>query len=63
MVHLHEESYSVDQSLVFTGLNAKLIKELKKDETDLLINVAPSMVEAIDIISMEVLERDLLSEE
>ena len=36
---------------------------LKSNESDLLLNIAPKMEEAIDIISMEILERDLLSEE
>ena len=63
LVLLHEESYSIGQSLVFTGLNEKVIQELKKGETDLLINIAPKMQEAIDIISMEILERDLFNEE
>jgi len=63
MVALHEESYSLEQSLVFTGINGNIMASLKKDETDLLLNIAPRMDEAIDIISMEILERDLLGEE
>ena len=63
LVKMHEESYSADQSLVFTGVNEQIMRELKIDETDLLINIVPQMAEAIDIISMEILERDLLSEE
>ena len=63
LVKLHEESYSMDQSIVFTGINGIVMAGLKENETDLLINVAPRMDEAIDIISMEILERDLLSEE
>ena len=52
LIKMHEDSYSQEHSLV-----------LKEDETDLLINVAPRMDEAIDIISMEILERDLFNEE
>ena len=63
LIKLHEESYSMDQSIVFTGINGIVMTGLKENETDLLINVAPRMDEAIDIISMEILERDLLSEE
>lgn len=63
LVSLHEESYSNEQSLVFTGINEDVMSTLKEDETDLLINIAPKMAEAVDIISMEILERDLLSEE
>jgi len=63
LVLLHEESYSLDQSLVFTGISDRLMAVIKKDETDLLLNIAPRMDEAIDIISMEILERELLGEE
>ena len=63
LVGLHEESYGQDESLVYTGINKQGMAILKEQETDLLINVAPSMKEAIDIISMEILERDLFNEE
>ena len=63
LLNMHEESYSKGQSLVFTGMSEKIIKLLKKRETDLMLNIAPTMVEAIDIVSMEILERELLSEE
>jgi anti-anti-sigma regulatory factor len=63
LVELHEESYSQDMSLVYTGISKQGINILKQDETDLLINIAPTMKEAIDIISMEILERDLFNEE
>ena len=63
LVILHEESYSADRSLVFTELNNNIMAVLKEDEADLLINIAPKMKEAVDIISMEILERDLFSEE
>ncbi len=63
LVRLHEESYSNERSLVFTGINGNIMEVLKDDETDLLINIAPKMNEAIDIVSMEILERELFSEE
>ena len=63
LIAMHEESYGRNESLVFTGINKKVITALKKEETDLLINIARRMEEAIDIISMEILERDLFSEE
>ncbi len=63
LVTLHEESYSLDQSLVFTGISKAVMPVLKEEEQDLLINIAPSMAEAVDIISMEILERDLFGEE
>jgi anti-anti-sigma regulatory factor len=63
LVLLHESCYSDDQSLVYTGVKGRVMAALKMNETDLLINVAPKMEEAIDIVSMEILERDLLSED
>ena len=63
LVKLHEDSYSENQSLVLTQITEKVMATLKEDEADLLINIAPSMNEAIDIISMEILERDLFNEE
>jgi anti-anti-sigma regulatory factor len=63
LVALHEECYGLDQSLVFTGIGDKLMTAVKKEEADLLLNIAPSMQEAVDIISMEILERELLGEE
>jgi len=63
LIALHEESYSIDQSLVFTGLSESLMITIKKDEVDLLLNIAPRLDEAIDIVSMEILERELLGEE
>ncbi len=63
LIKLHEDSYSQEQLLVFTHVSEKVMAVLKEDETDLLINVAPRMDEAIDIISMEILERDLFNEE
>ena len=63
LLKLHEESYSQDQSIVFTRVNEKIMAILKEDETDLMINIAPRLDEAIDIISMEILERDLFKEE
>src|SRR3954467_12294260 len=40
LVKLHEESYSQDNSLVYTMVNDKVMTTIKENETDLLINVA-----------------------
>ena len=63
LVKMHEESYGNEQSIVYTGINKEALAILKEGETDVLINIAPTMQEAIDIISMEILERDLFNEE
>lgn len=63
LVELHEECYSMGNSLVFTAVRSKAMSVLKEKEIDQMLNLTPKMVEAIDIISMEILERDLFSEE
>jgi anti-anti-sigma regulatory factor len=59
---MHEDCYDRNNSLVLTGLQARVLNVFKENEVDLLINIAPKMIEAIDIISMEILERDLWAE-
>jgi anti-anti-sigma factor len=60
---MHQESYSSEQSLVFTGTSAHVMNVIKSEEADLVLNIAPTMKEAVDIISMEILERELFNEE
>ena len=63
LLQMHEDSYSNSRSLVFTGIQSEVMKTMKEEELDLSLNIAPKMIEAVDIISMEILERDLLGEE
>jgi anti-anti-sigma regulatory factor len=63
LTELHEDCYSNDQSLVFTNIQPDVLQALKAEELDTAINIAPTMIEAIDIVSMEILERDLFGEE
>ena len=63
LVKMHEDWYSNGQSLVFTNLQPGLSKALKEQGLTDVVNIAPTMAEAADIISMEVLERDLFKEE
>jgi anti-anti-sigma regulatory factor len=63
LLAMHEEWYLNEQSLVFTNLQDSVMAMIKDTEADLSINIAPTMVEAIDIVSMEILERDLFNEE
>jgi anti-anti-sigma regulatory factor len=63
LIALHEESYGMGQSLVFTGISDTIMTTIRDEEADFLINIAPSMQEAVDIVSMEILERELLDEE
>jgi anti-anti-sigma regulatory factor len=61
---LHEYIYGeLNGSIVFTGLNADLYNKFKQERLHLSLNITPTMIEAEDIINMELLERDILSEE
>jgi len=60
---LHEACYNEDQSLVFTGIQPAVLGAMQQKEIDLAVNIAPTEVEAVDIISMEILERDLFNED
>ncbi len=63
LTELHEDCYSNEQSLVFTNIRPEVLQSLKAEELDTAINIAPTMIEAADIVSMEILERDLFGEE
>ncbi len=63
LLQMHDDFYSNGHSLVFTGLADALLAGLKNKENEAIINICPTMAEAIDMINMEILERDLLSEE
>lgn len=62
LVQMHENCYNNSQSLVFTGVQGNVLKQLQDAELDTVLNIAPKMIEAIDIVSMEILERDLFDE-
>ncbi len=63
LADLHETCYNNSQSLVFIGIQENILKQIKEMELDYAINIVPTLIEAVDIISMEILERDLFNEE
>ncbi|MBS1777398.1 MAG: hypothetical protein JSS64_14080 [Bacteroidetes bacterium] len=63
LIELHEIVYSSKHSLVCVDLQPSLLKNIKNAGAELTLNIAPTMQEAIDIISMEILERELFDEE
>jgi len=60
---LHEDFYSSSCSLVFINLQPRILEAFRINNEGIDINIAPTLVEAIDIVNMEILERDLLNEE
>ncbi|XZF12492.1 STAS domain-containing protein [Chitinophagaceae bacterium MMS25-I14] len=63
LVSLHEDCYENGHSLVFINIQDRVMQQAKQAQAHLTLNIAPTLIEAVDIISMEVLERDLLNEE
>lgn len=63
LANWHEAAYSDRQSLVFFGLAQEVLAIAREAQLDGAINIAPTEIEGIDIISMEILERDLFDEE
>jgi anti-anti-sigma regulatory factor len=63
LLKLHTHFYESGASLVLTGLQPALLQNLKNHESYDILNLAPTMAEAIDIVNMEILERDLFNEE
>jgi len=63
LLQLHEQCYSRGQSLVLTGLNDNVLRSFRAQGLDEVLHVAPTTAEAVDMISMEILERDILGED
>lgn len=59
---VYHQQYDSGLSCALTGLNSTLTNEIKAaDET--VYNLAPTMLEAIDLVMMEDLERELMQDE
>jgi len=63
LAYLHEYIYDNNFSLVFTNVQPHVLEVLKAKEIDHAVNITPTMIEAIDIVSMEILERELFNED
>lgn len=63
LIDLHNHLYSVGNSLVIAAPAEILHNKLKMEQAHLMLNICPTLVEAVDIVSMEMLERDLMKEE
>lgn len=61
LAQLHEKSYENECSFVICELKPELKNTLELNHPQ--IAVAPTQIEAIDIVSMEVIERELLNGE
>ena len=63
LLSLHEFGYENGRSFVITGLQNEVAQSMKEKELHHTLNIAPTIIEAVDIVSMEILERDLFNEE
>lgn len=62
LIEMHHQLYENGHSLVFINLQEGVLQSMKKEQLHLSLNLSPTLIEAIDIISMEILERDILNE-
>jgi len=60
---LQEDFKKNRQSIVFMGLPEQHISHFRRTGEEVAINIVPSLAEAVDIVNMEILERDLFDEE
>lgn len=62
LISLATDHYENGQSFVLSNIPANALAAIKAADAIDSLNYAPTRVEAIDIISMEILERDLLDD-
>jgi anti-anti-sigma factor len=63
LAELHEQCYGEQHSLVFTGLQEPVLQFFREQELHETLHITPTLAEAVDIVSMEILERDLFGED
>ncbi len=62
LIGLTANMYEMEHSFVLTNLSAALLSQIKDADAIDSLNYAPTFIEAVDIINMEILERDLFRE-
>lgn len=60
---LQEDFKKNRQSIVFMGLPEQHASHFKQAGEEMSVNIVPSLAEAVDIVNMEILERDLFDGE
>jgi len=63
LLALQEDFTKNHQTIVFTGLQEQDMQQFKEPGDETTLNMVPTTAEAIDIINMEILERDLFKDE
>ena len=62
-IELSAQQYELGHSFVIAHPANDVLHILKKEDAIDSLNYAPTFIEAIDIVNMEILERDLFAEE
>ena len=63
LLKLHVMCYEAGQSLVFGCVGEGLRRQVLALDEDRVLQLAPTLIEAVDIVSMEILERELMEED
>ncbi len=63
LIALHRKQYEMGYSFVITQSGKQVLSRIRGEDSDEILHLAPSFQEALDIVHMEILERDLLSED
>lgn len=61
-IELSSQLYEEGRSFVLAHPAAKMLQILKEEDAIDSLNYAPTFIEAIDIVNMDILERDLFKE-
>jgi anti-anti-sigma regulatory factor len=62
LLELHHSIYEHTGSLAFCELNNVVLQKLKQEQLHLSLNLTPTFIEAVDIVNMEMLERELYND-
>jgi hypothetical protein len=60
---IHEDSYGNNRSFIIIKVSQKIEQQINKYDTAHNLAIVPTINEAVDMVNMEILERDLFNEE
>jgi len=63
IIDWHHKMYDSNLSFALCEMNDEVKKSIQENEESDILNITPKQIEAIDIVAMEGLERELLGDE
>ncbi len=63
IIDWHHKMYDSNLSFALCEMNDEIKKSMQENEESDILNITPKQIEAIDIVAMEGLERELLGDE